>query len=92
MIAHLILGVLALAPAYVLLALVKPSRKCGRCKDTPRRSRRWLGLVGPMGKCRRCRGKLRHHRRGARTIHRFAWLVISEIRNRRHERPEGQDT
>lgn len=85
---HLILIAVCAAFAYGLLALLKPSRKCGRCKATPRRSKRYLGLVGPMGKCRRCNGKLRHHRRGARYVHRFAWLVVNSIRERRLERPE----
>jgi hypothetical protein len=89
---HLTLIALAALVAYCLLALVKPTRKCGRCKGAPRRSKRWLGLFGPMGKCRRCKGKRRHPRRGAQLVHRFAWLVISDIRERRHERLKGQDT
>ena len=89
---HLILAAMALAFGYCVLALVKPSRKCGPCKGSSRGSRRYLGLFGPMGKCRRCKGKRRHHRRGAKHVHRFAWLVINEIRDRRPERPVGQDT
>lgn len=89
------LGLLALAAlaAYSVLALVKPHRKCGRCKGSPRRSKRWLGLWGPMGLCRRCNGRLRHQRRGARLVHSWFWIAIGNpVSERRRKRLEGQNS
>jgi predicted amidophosphoribosyltransferase len=81
---------LAVLTAYCALALVKPHRKCSRCKGSPRRSKRWLGLFGPMGVCRRCGGQRRHQRRGARVIHSYFWLAIGHPIRERRKQTEGQ--
>jgi len=90
-IVKLALGVVAVIAVYAVVALVKPYRKCGRCKGSPRRSRRWLGIWGPMGLCRRCKGQRRHQRRGARLIHSYFWIAIGNpVHERRMKRLEGQ--
>lgn len=82
----------AVLAAYGGVCLVKPYRRCGRCRGSPRRSRRYLGAWGPMGKCRRCRGQMRHQRLGARVVHRYFWLAVGEpLRERRRKRLEGNN-
>lgn len=88
--AHHILAAFVVVLAYCGLALVKPQRKCGRCKGS-RRSQRYAGVAGPQGKCRRCSGNGRHPRRGATAVHWFAWSVVVErLVQRRAERREDR--
>jgi len=80
---------LLLVIAYVVLAVVKPLRPCGRCKGRKRGSKRWLGLAGPMGACPRCKGLRKHSRFGARAVHRLIWMVRAE-RDATPDQPEGE--
>jgi hypothetical protein len=69
--------------AYAVLCVLKPQRKCGRCKATPGRSQRFAGVAGKVGKCKRCNGHKKHPRRFAPLVHWFIWsAIVDPIRDR----------
>ena len=80
------------ALVYAVICLVKPHRRCWRCRNTPGKSHKYLlGTAGPMVKCTKCGGRKKHPRRFSKQVHWFVWsAVIDPIRERRHDRGSGQ--
>jgi hypothetical protein len=70
--------------AYAVLCVLKPQRKCGRCKATPGRSQRFAGVAGAVGKCKRCNGHKKHPRRFAPLVHWFLWNAVIDPWRDRH--------
>lgn len=86
-----IAAVFVAALVYCVVCIVKPHRKCSRCKDTPGKSKRFLGIAGPSVQCRRCRGRRKHPRRGSGLVHWFIWsAIVDPLRERKHNRENGQ--
>ena len=84
-------AVFVAALVYCVVCVLKPHRRCSRCKGTPGRSKRYLGIAGPVGKCRRCNGRKKHPRRFAKWVHWVIWAgVVDPIRQRNHDRGSGQ--
>ena len=81
---HISAGAVALAVTgavvlYVLVAIARPTRKCGRCHgERVQFTRHWLTGKARTRPCRRCSGTGRVPRFGARTIHRLIWSVRRE--------------
>lgn len=87
---HVVAAIIA-AAVYVVVCVVKPHRKCSRCKDTPGRSKRFAGVAGPEVKCKRCGGRREHPRRFAGAVHWFIWAaIVDPLRERRDKRDSGQ--
>jgi hypothetical protein len=92
MILRLVVILFALGLGYCALCLVRPTRRCGRCRGT-RRAKRRLGLLGKTAQCRKCRGRGKHKRLGATAVHRFAWSVLlGPLMEQRHERIKERNT
>lgn len=72
-----VLIALAMIAAYVVLLLVKPDRRCGRCGGWGARGKRRRRLA-----CTRCGGSGRRFRPGAPLVHRGKALVIRRARER----------
>ncbi len=69
------LVLLSAAVTWCLLLLASPTRRCARCKGKRVTRTRWARRII---RCPRCRGTGRSYRRGATTVHRFAWSLTGE--------------
>jgi hypothetical protein len=70
---HLLVFVLIAVPAYILLCLVRPVRKCPACqgrKVVPSRE-------SPFATCKKCKGHGRAYRFGASLVQRVTLEQIS---------------
>lgn len=72
-----VLVLLAVVIGYGLLCLVKPTKRCGKCKGT-RMIRKGKGRKTRALPCPRCRAHGRHYRRGATTVHRWFWAAFGD--------------
>lgn len=69
----------ALLGAYAVFLLVKPEKRCGRCRGWGARGKRRIY-------CTRCQGTGKRFRIGARFVHRAVVEGYRYIWNRRKER------
>ena len=80
--ASLILAGFGLLAVHVLVVLVSPTRRCGRCHGKRVTESRWTGRII---RCPRCYGTGRQFRFGATIVHRYAWSARDGWRNRKED-------
>ncbi len=74
-----VLMALAILAAYLLYAVIRPQKSCGRCNGWGTRGRR-------RASCPRCGGTGTRFRPGAVLVHRGTALAIRHLRERREAR------
>jgi hypothetical protein len=85
---HVLIPLIAVV-VYIVVCVVKAEKRCGRCKGTPGRSRRYV-VAGPVVKCRKCSGHKKHPRFGATFVHWFIWsAIVDPLRERRDRHDSG---